>query len=326
MSAAHEDFRRIQRSQPLLGTFVVIAVYGTNESKAEDAISSAFAEVRRLDGILSLHRADSELVSLNRNADMAPVPVSDDLFRVLQMAQEISERTGGSFDITIRPLAELWGFIRKDYRLPNEGELRAVLPYVNYKLVTLDATNQTVRLLPPVAPDRLPHESPSSRRRLPTVSLDLGGIAKGYIVDRVIELLAARGFTNALVRAGGDLRVSGAPPGQGRWDVQLEDPKKKGRRTRIPLRDSAISTSGDYENYFEIGGKRYAHLLNPRTGLPVEGIAACSVIAPTCVESDALATALFALGPERAAARFGDEYPTRFILSNGRIAKSRNFP
>jgi FAD:protein FMN transferase len=120
--------------------------------------------------------------------------------------------------------------------------------------------------------------------------------------------------------------VSGARPGQTYWDVQLEDPAKKGRRTQIRLRDAAVSTSGDYENYFDIDGKRYAHILNPRTGLPIEGIAACSVIAPTCIESDALATAFFVLGPEDALAHFSAGYPMRFVLTNGQVAKSPDFP
>jgi len=183
-----------------------------------------------------------------------------------------------------------------------------VLPQVNYKLIALDPAKRTVEFL------------------APAISLDLGGVAKGYIVDRAIEVLRARGFTNALVRAGGDLRVSGAPPGQTYWEVQLEDPAKKGQRTQIPLRDAAVSTSGDYENYFEIAGKRYAHILNPRSGLPIAGIAACSVIARTCVESDALATAFFVLGPEDALANFSAEYPMRFVLTNGQVAKSPDFP
>ena len=279
----------------MLGTFVVIAVRSPDRTKADDAISAAFAEVRRLDAILSLHRSDSELVRVNTQAAKDTVPVSEDLFAVLQKAQEISAATDRSFDITIRPLADLWGFISKQQRLPKAAEIQKTLPRVNYKLVALDSSRRTVHFL---AAD---------------ISIDLGGIAKGYIVDRAVETLRARGVTNALVRAGGDLRVAGE------WKVQLEDSAKKGRRRTILLRNSAISTSGDYENYLQVDGKRYGHILNPRTGWPVQGITACSVIAPTCMESDALATAFFVLGPERSLARFGQKYPSRFVLSRGEI-------
>jgi thiamine biosynthesis lipoprotein len=149
----------------------------------------------------------------------------------------------------------------------------------------------------------------------PGISLDLGGIAKGYAVDCAVEKLRSVGVTNAMVKAGGDLRVMGAPPGKTNWIVQLEDPRKEGRRTKIPLRDAALSTSGNYENYFEIDGVRYSHILNPRTGWPVQGIVACTVIAPTCMESDALATACFVYGVEKSLEKFGARFPMRFTLT-----------
>ena len=261
---------------------MVIAARGEN---ANAGISAAFEEIRRIDALMSLHRADSELVKLNARATET---VSEDLFKVLWKACEISELTEGSFDVTIRPLADLWGFIWKEYRLPTTNELAATLPKVDYRLVQLDPDTRSVRFL------------------RDGVSVDLGGIAKGYAVDCAIEKLRAMGITNAMVRAGGDLRV------MGEWKVQIEDPQKQGKRTTLRLKDAAISTSGDYENYFVIDGKRYSHILDPRTGLPVEGVAACTVIAATCMESDALATALFVYGPERTALRFGNAINARF--------------
>ena len=246
---------------------------------------------------MSIHRPDSELSRLNARAAGEPVVVSPDLFRVIAKAREIADRTEGSFDITIRPLADLWGFIWKEYRLPADEELKAVLPRVNFRLVQLDAEKCTVHFLGP------------------GVSLDLGGIAKGYAVDCAMEKLLSIGVTNAMVKAGGDLRVIGVPPGKTHWIVQLEDPRKEGRRTKVPLRDAALSTSGDYENYFEIDGVRYSHILNPRNGRPVEGIAACTVIAPTCMESDAMATACFVYGVEKSLEKFGARFPMRFTLT-----------
>jgi thiamine biosynthesis lipoprotein len=171
------------------------------------------------------------------------------------------------FDVTTRPLADLWGFIwKRDYRFPTQRERDGVLARVDFNLVQLDPVAKTVRF------------------RQPGVSIDLGGIAKGYAVDRAIERLRAMGIERALVKAGGDLRVIGAPPGKPAWTVQLEDPRMSGAREEIPLRDAALSTSGDYENYFEYEGRRYSHILNPRTGFPVEGVVACTVIAPTCID------------------------------------------
>ncbi len=286
----------MKRSRPLLGTFVTISAYGSDREQTQQAISQAFEEFHRADRLMSLHRADSELARVNELAATRPVPVSEELFHVLSTALDIARQTDGSFDITIRPLADLWGFIWKEYRLPTDEELKAVLPRVNYRLVQLDAGQRTVRFL------------------RPDISIDLGGIGKGYAVDLAIEKLRCMGIKSAMVKAGGDLRVIGLPPGKPHWTVLLEDPAKAGHRTPVVLREGALSTSGNYENFFVIGGKRYAHLLDPRTGLPVEGIAACTVTAPTCMESDAWATACFVLGPEKSLARFGERFGIRFEM------------
>lgn len=235
---------------------------------------------------------------MNREAAVRPIHISDELFSLLELAQRVSAETDGSFDVTIRPVADLWGFIWKEYRLPKAEELEKVMPNVGFKSIKVNAAQRTVRFLKP------------------GVSIDLGGIGKGFAVDRAIGVLRNRGVTNALVRAGGDLRVIGTPPGQEAWSVQIEDPAKTGQRTSIFLRDAAVSTSGNYENFFIVDGKRYAHVLNPRSGMPVEGIAACSVIAPTCAESDAWATALMVLGPEEAQRRFAKRFPARFVVAD----------
>jgi thiamine biosynthesis lipoprotein len=280
---AHEnDLAR--RAQPLLGTYVVVSARGGSDA----SINAAFEEVRRIDRLMSLHRADSELSQLNEGKIRT---VSEDLCKVLAKAEEVSRLTEGSFDVTIRPLADAWGFIQKEYIVPTAAELAVTLPRVNYRLVQLDPAACTVRFL---------REG---------VTIDLGGIAKGYAVDCAIEKLRSLGVTNAMVRAGGDLRV------MGEWEVQIEDPNKRGKRTAVRLKDAAISTSGNYENYFKVDGKRYSHILDPRTGMPVEGVAACTVIAPTCMESDALATALFVYGPKRTQKRFGNTIDVRFSLA-----------
>jgi thiamine biosynthesis lipoprotein len=307
----HPKAELIHRSQPLLGTFVTISAYGPDRTTTLQAITAAFNEFKRADAVMSIHRADSELARVNASAATNAVLVSQELFAVLQLAWDISLQTDGAFDITIRPLADLWGFIWKQHRLPRTEELERTLPLVNFRKIQLEPAQRSVRFLKP------------------GISTDLGGIGKGVAVDWAIEKLRSLGVTNAMVKAGGDLRVSGTRPDESHWIVQLEDPQRLGRRISIPLRDAALSTSGNYENFFEVNGHRYSHILNPRTGLPIEGIAACTIIAPTCAESDALATALFVHGVEGSLTEFGARFAIRFTtITNGGFAvrQTKSFP
>ena len=246
------------------------------------------------------------------NAAQGPIAVSEELFTVVSRALEIARQTGGAFDPTVRPLVELWGFLWKEHRFPNTNELASTLPRIDYRLVELDPSRRTIGFL------------------TNGVSLDLNAIAKGYAVDRAVEKLRALGMSNAMVRAGGDLGVIGSPPGETPWTVQLEDPNKRGERATIKLRNQALSTAGSYENFFVRDGKRYSHVLNPRTGIPVEGLASCSVVANTCMESDAWSTALFVLGPDRALQEFGHRMAMLFGLwttdQTVKFQRSPSFP
>jgi thiamine biosynthesis lipoprotein len=281
----------------LLGTFVTITAYGPDAASLNAAVSAAFDEFRSVDAIMSIHRPDSELSRLNARATNQTVVLSPELCTAISAALGIARETKGAFDITVRPVADLWGFIwKQEYRFPTTAELDAVRQRVGFELIDLDETNCTV----------------SFRRA--GVSLDLGGIGKGYAVDRAIERLQLLGVTNAMVIAGGDLRVIGKPPGHDAWTVQLEDPDKRGARFLLHLPEGALSTSGDYENYFEHHGRRYSHILNPNTGMPVQGIAACTVVAPTCMESDAFATAAMILGVDHSLNTLGKRYAIRFTL------------
>jgi FAD:protein FMN transferase len=289
----------------MLGTFVTISAYGAETEKLQRAVSAAFDEFQFVDDRMSLHRADSELAHLNQQAATNWVSVSAELFEVISTAQRIAEETNGSFDITIAPLTKLWGFLWKEHRLPRPEELEAVLPCVDYRLIELDSIRRSVRF------------------RRNGVTLDLNGIAKGYAVDRAIDALQANGVTVAMVKAGGDLRVIGAPPGHATWTVQLEDANQKQRRRTVELANSALSTSGNYENFFVAGTNRYAHILDPRTGLPVQGIAACTVIASRCIESDAMATALFVFGRERSALKFNERVAFEFTMMPTNLAEPK---
>jgi len=286
----------VTRLQPHLGTFVSITVYAEPE-KARPAINAAFAEFRAVDALLSIHRPDSALARANVGG-----PVNAELHAVLEKSLAIARDTDGAFDPTIRPLADLWGFINKEgYRLPRPDELRAAMPRVDYRKVS-------------IRNNRLHFATPG-------MSIDPGGFGKGYAVDRAIAAIQRHGITRAMVKAGGDLRVIGLPPGQRHWTVYLEDPKKKGRRVAVRLESGAMSTSGNYENFFEIDGQRYGHLLDPRTGRPVQAIAACTLIAPTCFESDAYATGACVLGVEKSVKKFRKRFGMRFVTLRGEVVE-----
>lgn len=291
----------MRRSQPLLGTFVTITAYSSDWEGLNSAISAAFEEFRKVDAIMSIHRPDSELSRLNVSAPVEPVRVSPELFEAIAAAKKVWRESDGSFDATVRGLADLWGFIwKREYRLPKEEELQGALDHTGFRFVELNPQTQSIRFLKE------------------GISIDLGGIGKGWAVDRAIEKLRSLGVTNAMVKAGGDLRVSGTPPGETFWTVQLEDPNKKGARIAVRLNDAALSTSGDYENFFEHEGRRYSHILDPRTGMPVAEAASCTVIAPTCTESDAWATACMVYGADKSLKDFGSRYEIRFVLRTGR--------
>ncbi len=264
---------------------------------------------------MSLHRSDSELSRVNAHAAARPIAVSPELFNVLHHAQRIAHETDGAFSITLAPVVHLWGFTWHNHRLPSPPDLAEVRNRTRFRDLELDPDLRTVRF------------------RHPGMALDLGGIGKGVAVDMAIARLRQLGVSNAMVRAGGDLRVIGSPPGQPFWTVQLEDPAKQGRRVTLPLRDAALSTAGNYENFFEVEGRRYSHILDPRTGWPVQGVTACTVIAPTCTESDAWSTACFVLGPDRSLAQFGGRFLLRFTMDqtpgappDRPIRQSSNFP
>lgn len=296
----------VQRSQPLLGTFVTITAHGLDRESLQASITAAFDEFHRVDRLLSIHRPDSEVSRVNSLSGTGPVTVSEEFREMLAGALAVSRATEGAFDVTIGPVTQLWGFIWKDHRLPTADELNRVLPLVGHEKAVL-------------RPDGLVELARSG------MMLDFGGIGKGMAVDRAIEVLRERGVQSAMVKAGGDLRVLGLPPGQRHWLVQLEDPAKERRRKMVKLFSGALSTSGNYENYFEVSGQRYSHIIDPRTGLPIQGIASCTVLAPTCAESDALATAFFVMGIGPALCRHGAAKAVRFVTEDLQTVESRRF-
>jgi FAD:protein FMN transferase len=268
-------------TEPHMGTQFKIIVYAPDEPAANQAVKAAFDRIARLDGIMSDYRPTSELMRLCQKAGGPPVPVSEDLFTVLSKAQEVSRRSGGAFDVTVGPVVRLWRLSRRTQRMPDPAKLAHARELVGYEKVVLDPKARTVQL------------------KKAGMQLDLGGIGKGFAADAALAILERHGITRALVAGSGDIAVSDAPPDAEGWSVgiaPLENPDSKPSRYLL-LKNAAVSTSGDAEQYVVIDGKRYSHIVDPRTGLGLVGRMSVTVVAPNGTTADSLTKVVAALGP-----------------------------
>ena len=276
--------QRFEFSQPHMGTQVRVVVYAPDATTAWRASRAAFRQIAALDDTMSDYKTGSELMRLCRSAGGPPVRVSRDLFRVLERAQEIAQQTNGAFDVTVGPVVRLWRRARRRVELPDAVELASARKLVSYKYLRLDPEARTVRLLKP------------------GMLLDLGGIAKGYAADTALSVLKRYGISSALVAAGGDIAVGAAPPGEAGWSVgiaPLDSPSQPPARFLI-LQHAGVSTSGDAEQFVEIAGQRYSHIIDPRTGQALNGHSGVTIVAPDATTSDAMATAFSVLGIDEA--------------------------
>jgi len=267
-----------------MGTLYTISLYALDEEKAAEIFTAAFDEIDRLDHLLSNYMATSELSRISRLAYPGPVTTDPETFRFLEISFDYSRRTNGAFDITVGPLMRAWGFFRDTGHYPNPEELAKARQSTGWQHVHLDPQARTVQF------------------DVPGMELDPGGIGKGYAVDCVATLLRGLGVTRALVDAGSSsIYAIGAPPGQPGWIVRVPVP---GDRTRtistVTLRDTSLSTSGNYEKFFRLNGKVYCHIMDPRTGAPVDGMLQTTVITPNPTDSDALSLVMFVMGPDAA--------------------------
>jgi thiamine biosynthesis lipoprotein len=272
ISLASHEIQRIERTDEAMGTTFSAVLHGDDRLALENAADAAFEEVHRLDGMLSNYRASSELSEVNRSAARRAVRVSDELFQLLAECVTYSNRTGGTFDITVGPLMKVWGFHRGEGAMPRAADVADARTRVGYEHVRLDPIARTVRF------DREGME------------LDPGGIGKGYAVDRMIGVLRRLHVQAALVSGGGSsVYGMGAPPHEPRgWPITIGAPGDPHRSAaEVWLSDMSLSTSGAYEKFFRAGGRRYAHIMNPRTGYPAEGTASVSVLAPRTIDSEA---------------------------------------
>ena len=264
-----------------MGCLYAIEAYGSDAGRVRQAVEAALDEVDRLDRLMSHYKDHSELSRINREAAARPTAVSEDLFDVLATSLRYSRETAGAFDVTVGPLMTAWGFFRGDGRVPSAAALAAARGVVGSHHVTLDPARQTVSF------------------DAPGVVLDLGGIGKGYAVDRAVRILTAGGVSAALVSAGGSTIFGlGSPPDRRGWDVAVQDPIDASRTAmRVTLEDRALSVAGSSEKFFEVDGVTYSHIMDPRSAQPARGVLAVAVVTATGTAGDALDNAFFVLGP-----------------------------
>jgi thiamine biosynthesis lipoprotein len=269
----------VTEERALMGTRVVIKVFGDDRTRINQAIRAGFAEVVRLENMMSNFIPESELSRINQNAGKAPVPVSRELFNLIRKAKDYSKLTDGAFDLSFASVGKLWNF--RAGVVPSTEVVRERLHLVDYKKIRLDESTSSIFLT---------HSG---------MEIGPGGIGKGYVMDRTMAVLKNHGIHNAMVMAGGDTLIRGKK-GDEAWKVGLRDPNKKnGILAILPLKDEAISTSGDYERFFMKDGVRYHHILDTKTGFPARLCRSVTILAPDATTSDALSTSVFVLGPEK---------------------------
>lgn len=287
MSSIHvasAELERFEYSQIHMGVRVNISCYAASQEIAERAAEASFKRFAELEQIMSDYRPTSELCLLSVNAVGKKVVVSRELAEVFELALELSRKTSGAFDITCGPVVALWREARKSGKLPTEDARRDALSRTGYKLIEFDADNREILL------------------KKAGMKLDLGGIAKGYACDEAIRVMAAHGVRRAMVEAGGDIVAGASPPGQMGWSIKVD-----GLESPYLLANGAISTSGSTEQFVVIGGRRYSHIVDPRTGMGLTTRTQAAVAAPKGVLSDSLATAccLAPLGADALCQEYG---------------------
>jgi FAD:protein FMN transferase len=288
LGSAHAQAEWLQREAAIMGTRCVVELWSEDRARGDAAIDAVFEELRRIDRLMSTYKPESELSRLNASAARAPMRVSRELFDLLDTSVQYSKLTRGVFDVTYASVGYLYDF--RNHVRPDDREIRDRLPSIDYRHIELIPATTSVRF------------------RRDGVRIDLGGIAKGYAVDRGMAVLQQHAVTRAMVNAGGDTRIIGDRFGRP-WTVGIRDPDRPNVVVlRLPLTDTAISTSGDYERYFEEDGVRYHHILDPQTGKSARKVRSVTILADTALRSDALTKSVFIMGAEEGI-RFIDTLP-----------------
>ena len=303
----NKQMMKVSKRRPAMGTFVTMTLLHSSRDQAEEAMERAFQEIDRLSGILSRYDRSSAVAFLNREGHAGDLP--PEVIHVVSKALQYHEMTGGAFDITVKPVVDLFqeklGGGKK--AKPTERELKELLKLVDAGKVEIQ--ERSIHFIEP------------------GMGITLDGIAKGFIVDRASEVLASSGIENHLIDAGGDIRTRGEKEGKKPWTVAIQDPMKKGQYPAVVrMKDGAVATSGNYEIYFD-REKMFHHIVDPKTGLSPLPASSVSVMAGTTMEADALSTSVFVMGPQEGTA-FINALPlceSLVIARNGTQSKSRGW-
>jgi thiamine biosynthesis lipoprotein len=288
----------------VMGTFARVVAVAADSNTAKRCIEAAFAEIKRVDGLMSKYRSDSEISELNRDGFARAVKVSKSTYDVLQRSVEFSKLSGGAFDVTVGPLMDLWHSAEDTNSLPDDTELHQARSKVGYDKLILDVNEESIRFA------------------AEGMRVDLGGIAKGYAIDKAVVAMQKSGALGGMVDIGGEIRCFGLPPaGQKKWRIGLQDPDKAkdGFNAGTPLlvlnlTDAAVATSGYYRRFVTIGGKKYSHIVDPESGRSSESLASVTIICPSSTDADALATAVSVMGAEKGLALIEEIPETEAIL------------
>ena len=299
----------VEEHAAIMGTDIHVLIHTDDNETAHKAIAAAFAEMKRVDDSMTDWRPIGQVWKINQAAGKHSVSVSPELITLIKRAKEISTLSDGLFDISYRGVGKLWHFNQENPQLPDPQAITAGLALVGHQHINIDEANNSVLL------------------EKSGMEIGLGGIAKGYAVDSAVKIVEGFGFKNFVVNAGGDLYVRGTD-GDDLWHVGIKHPRQENQIiAEVPAKNYAIVTSGDYERFMVIDGKRYAHIINPRTGYPANACQSVTVLAKHAMDADALSTSIFLLGPEKglALAESLEGVETLLVDANGDIHMSSGF-
>lgn len=273
-------------SRYLMDTYITLKIYGRKPSEVKQAAQAVFERLKELETKSNrFGDQNSEVVTINNNAGQKEVPVSEEIWKIITASLDYGEKTSGAFDLTSGPLVDLWGINGEHPQIPSPEEIKDTLALVDYKEVETIENNRSVRIAKP------------------EMSMDLGGSAKGYALDLALEVLKEHGIEHALVDLVSSTAALGSRPDGKPWRLGLQPPralKGEANLAIIPIENQFISTSGDYQRFFEENGVRYHHILDPQTGYPAKGVTSVTIVTSTNgLDADILSTAVFVLGPER---------------------------
>ncbi|WP_093409570.1 FAD:protein FMN transferase [Salegentibacter flavus] len=298
-----------KRTLKLMGSRFDITVVANDSTSANKHIDTAVAEISRIEKLISSWDANSQTSEINRNSGVNPVKVDAELFELIERSIKLSQLTDGAFDITYASMDKIWKFDGSMTLMPSEKEIKASVAKVGFRNIVLDRENKTVFL------------------KLEGMKIGFGAIGKGYAADKAKALLISKGMPAGIINASGDMNTWGKQPNGKEWKVAITNPMDKNKVfALLPVTNGAVVTSGDYEKYVNLQGKRYTHIIDPRTGYPASGIISVTVFAPKAELADALATSVFVMGKEAGLDRINQLPGIECIIidDRGNITKSKN--